>query len=295
MLRRYAGVQSYVIPFDPTLPDYRSDVGVDSPEARKAAQRTAAAMAGASLPTHPFGARQNKNNRGGFINRPPPPLEKREGHTANRTGKEPNSREPKRRRLKSAPGAEAANGGERAKVEVIVGGEAGVGSEFERGERDRFDGERRKLEEGSYSGSNSSVDGHPLSSSNAGTAVVDKRGLAGSYTLAKNGDHPDEDRGDKAASPAYTLPSVLMSALRESGFRDQFTELAGRGGRWFWTPAQCSAEVVLLVVDGARQARLLEPLYRKFSQGTDAEVFFAVVSGVVVGFGRAAADIRCCF
>lgn len=339
-LRRYAGVQSYVLPYDSRFPDTRPDVGVSSPEKYYADLMKSVNRAGRGF--LPFPARQTLKN-GQAV-----PADKR-NYSRPGSLKSPDSREPRgrkvgNRRLTSegfigAAGAEDAEGDGGMEEAVIDGG-------AERGEDSGSKAGRRSLgrdevlqnlgaPKGSASGS---ARGSPVSDGSLGGAVAAVAGVEGDennhgsqvgssggvgvpdvakYPENRNsnggeGDgtarglvdadaaHDGKEHGhaqkvsldgsrgpDRVAESAPLepprQPTAFESALQEPGFRMQFMELASRGGKWFWTHAQCSENVVMLVVDGARQAELLRPLYlellSKNGRGEGgSDVFVAVVS-----------------
>eukprot|EP00752_Nemacystus_decipiens_P007667 g6855.t1 len=108
----------------------------------------------------------------------------------------------------------------------------------------------------------------------------------------------------KGMAGVYGSEGALMPAAPARGWRlnapalsAQFRELSSRAGQFFWTPERCPKELVLLVVDGRRQAELLEPVYRALveslaaaedgdgdgdgdggADGGGAEVFVAVIT-----------------
>eukprot|EP00903_Cladosiphon_okamuranus_P013992 g13012.t1 len=83
-----------------------------------------------------------------------------------------------------------------------------------------------------------------------------------------------------AAGSTGTYSSSLDQRLSAPALSAQFRELSARAGHFFWTAERCPRELVLLVVDGRRQAELLEPLYRGLLEGNaaGAEVFVAVIT-----------------
>lgn len=225
-LRRYAGINSYVLPHDPNLPDYCADMGVSD----KAAARIAAAAAAPVNHRRPFGARSavaGKHAKSSGV-----------GHHAR-------------------------------------GDAAGAGGHHNRG-----------------AGNGRMLSALPAGGESSGGDV----GGAGSGVPAVGGGGGGDGRGaavgaatDSSGGLGYSVTSAasLMQRLREPELRSQFRELAARGGRFFWTPEQCPPELVVLVVDGRRQAELMEPLYRSLVDAAGAnagdsaggaEVFIALVS-----------------
>ncbi|CAN0526511.1 unnamed protein product, partial [Laminaria digitata] len=69
----------------------------------------------------------------------------------------------------------------------------------------------------------------------------------------------EDNGGGNAVSEAAALSAAaaaeeLVRKLRDPPLRSLFKEQSARGGRFFWTPEQCPRELVVLVVDGVRQA-----------------------------------------
>lgn len=192
-LRRYAGVGSYVLPFDPDLPDYRANVG-DSE--RESMAKLATALESDDHEVKPF-----------------PRLSK--DKTSNVRGSR----------------------GSR---------EWGSGR-IDRDDKERLDGTRKRLLP------------------------------AGNVASVEHGGH--KKRQQLQRRRLFDLPSKF-----------QYRELSSRGGRFSWTSSHCPSELVVLVVEGRRQAELLKPLYRDLVQSAavggvggervrvGAEVFVAVVS-----------------
>ena len=95
--------------------------------------------------------------------------------------------------------------------------------------------------------------------------------------------------GTAATGTAAAAAASLAQRLNAPELSAQFRELSARAGQFFWTPERCPKELVLLVVDGRRQAELLEPVYRGLVEasvasgggggggGGGSEVFVAVV------------------
>ena len=101
------------------------------------------------------------------------------------------------------------------------------------------------------------------------------RGAEGRGGRVERGGGAEEDDGLEQHRWPVNLPS-----------KSQFRELMARGGRFLSTPSQCPSELVVLVVDGRRQAELLGPLYRGLvasAEGVGAEVFVVVVRVYIVG------------
>lgn len=104
-------------------------------------------------------------------------------------------------------------------------------------------------------------------------------GHVASVEYGRFGGHQKQQQSQLQRRRFFDLPSKF-----------QFRELSARGGRFSWTSSHCPSELVLLVVEGRRQAELLEPLYRDLVQSAaaggvgeegvrvGAEVFVAVVS-----------------
>lgn len=199
-LRRYAGIQSYVLPSDPDLPEYNAEVAVAGTAAR---------------------AEGGVEARGKEANE-----DKQSKHFRRAHAKPPTSRP-------------AENGDGYGIVKGNVNGD---------------------------------VNRNLIANDNA-----DPSGNGNKHAMAV-----------KAAEAARELIRKLRDPPLISVFREQVT----RGGRFFWTPEQYPRELVVLVVDGVRQAELLEPLYRELVMtarveeeaaaeggggGGAAEVFIAVV------------------
>lgn len=333
-LRRYAGVQSYILPYDPRFPDTRPDVGVSSPEKVYADLLK-------SGTSNPFPNRHDVKNRSPV--RANNRNYSRTGSLRRKGGHEPRGRRGSHRRLKpqglvGAAGVEEAEGAGGTEESVSAGGaERGKGSGSKAGERIlRRDEVLHNLGEPKVSASGSRgssvFDGSPGAAVaavvglgdgvNRSGSLVGGGGMVGVTGVAKDGANRNnsDGQGDGTArglvdsdaahesrehghaggvgidggrgpdpiaesAPPESLrqPTAFESALREPGFRVQFMELASRGGKWFWTHAQCSENVVMLVVDGARQAELLRPLYlellskNRLGEG-GSDVFVAVVS-----------------
>ncbi|CAM9769994.1 unnamed protein product, partial [Scytosiphon promiscuus] len=110
--------------------------------------------------------------------------------------------------------------------------------------------------------------------------------------------------GSAPAASSEANAAATASLARKIGdpaLRAQFRELSARGGQFFWTPEQCPQHLVLVVVDGRRQAELLQPLYRELvaamsagaGDSTDsAEVFVAVISHGPDDAGSGGSDPR---
>lgn len=190
-LRRYAGVGSYVLPFDPDLPDFRANVGYS--ERESLTKQATAALESDDHDVKPFPRLSTFNVRGSQ-------------------------------------------------------GTRKWGSGQSVGDKERLDGTRKKFLP------------------------------AGNVASVKHGEHKRRQELQRGRWLS-DLPSKF-----------QVRELSSRGGRFSWTSSHCPSELVVLVVEGRRQAELLGPLYRDLVQsaamggvGEDmvrvgAEVFVAVVS-----------------
>lgn len=85
-----------------------------------------------------------------------------------------------------------------------------------------------------------------------------------------------------AGAAAAAAAASFARRVSDPALRAQFRELSARAGQFFWTPEQCPKELVLLVVDGRRQAELLEPVYRELVEGAAAEAAAAGGGGAGV-------------
>lgn len=189
-LRRYAGAQSYVLPYDANSPEYVADMGpLPASEAIVAANTYADYVSTANVVN---AAREGKGFRRATRSKSFGSSKKSSLRTTNSEGRHQPEEQRSRREAARADDPDAAE-------------------------------------------------------TDAVNAAVVAAALAGGGVFSKEA----------------TSPSTLTERMVQPEVRGQFRELAARGGRFAWNPAQCPSELVLLVVNGKRQAELLGPLYRE--------------------------------